>query len=973
MSLPTFPEFFLAIHGVEPFGWQAALAEVILKTGKWPATLDIPTGCGKTATLDVAVWLLAHTKLGHGRRHPRRVLFVVDRRIVVDSAFERATRIASSLRSATAGPLHEVACALRSASGDAVSTNRDPLRVVRLRGGGIREPDWAIDAAEPILVISTVDQVGSRLLFRGYGLTRERRPVHAGLVGMDSLLLLDEAHLARPFRQTAAALACAQSRDETEPLGVETLQTVTLSATPGDTTGEAATELVQEVWQDARLQDRLATQKRTALIDVKLRGDSRQALHDALIAAYEEHCATLESTGATGAVAIIVNRVDSARAIFDALLARNTPGCVRLLIGPSRPLDKDALTEELLPLIATGRATVLQERVTVISTQCIEAGADFDFDLLLTESAPLDSLRQRFGRLDRVGRHVLSTRIHGVIVHAHTRNADPIYGDSAIASMNWLREKAHDAFVSMGIRALQDALDADGNVDLSHLFAPTADAPIIHPGVRDVMQETSLLIDPDLDPSLYLHGPKGVPQVSLVWRESADPGQLSEFPVSSLEVLSIPLARARRLLESGTREESSGFTDDDGVDDVGLDVERRGGSVAHRVNFILVRNGEVWRSAVRTTIRDIHPDDVLILPAHAGGCDNYGLTGELGADLTADMHVRDHSELAVAVSGPVISLRVSPLRLQQWAAGRIRWAEFCEQIQVDHDAALNTLLMHIPLSSDVAGAAHARTVLAAIVMYARSTVKVLSDCVVVTGTFQVDHDRRPVLVALYALNTGREHAPRALLDSVERRLRTNRDGSIESTRAVSLDRHVADVRACVEQQLRAIGISPALYTPIELAAQLHDEGKRDVRFQAMLRGTPRISVFDQRAPLAKSGRRYSPQDAVRANLPTGWRHEAWSASRAAGHPAFAALSEADQDLVIWLIATHHGRGRSFFANADAAAADGSLAHHEMNTTQAARGVRLVARFGGHGLALLEGILRLADCAASAHPSEEIPA
>jgi CRISPR-associated endonuclease/helicase Cas3 len=126
-------------------------------SGEWPQALDLPTASGKTACIDIAVYALAaqaHRPLAE-RTAPRRIWFVVDRRIVVDEAFERASKIADELLRATTGPLKEVADRLRALSG----TER-PLAVGRLRGGVLRDDGWARIPSQPAVITSTVDQWG---------------------------------------------------------------------------------------------------------------------------------------------------------------------------------------------------------------------------------------------------------------------------------------------------------------------------------------------------------------------------------------------------------------------------------------------------------------------------------------------------------------------------------------------------------------------------------------------------------------------------------------------------------------------------------------------------------------------------------------------------------------------------------------------------------------------------------------------
>jgi CRISPR-associated endonuclease/helicase Cas3 len=111
---PAFSTFFHAFWGYGPFPWQRMLAEQLAE-GEWPKALELPTAAGKTACIDIAIYALAAQadKPVWERTAPRRVWFVVDRRIVVDEAFERAREIAEKLREAKDGPLKDMADRLR--------------------------------------------------------------------------------------------------------------------------------------------------------------------------------------------------------------------------------------------------------------------------------------------------------------------------------------------------------------------------------------------------------------------------------------------------------------------------------------------------------------------------------------------------------------------------------------------------------------------------------------------------------------------------------------------------------------------------------------------------------------------------------------------------------------------------------------------------------------------------------------------
>jgi CRISPR-associated endonuclease/helicase Cas3 len=128
LTSSDFAPFFCAVHHCDPFPWQERLARRVAETG-WPKVLDLPTGSGKTAALDVAVFALALDAGRRPRSAPLRIVYVVDRRTIVDQAHERARRIQSALLDSKDDVVTAVRERLAQYSGGA------PLRIAQLRGG----------------------------------------------------------------------------------------------------------------------------------------------------------------------------------------------------------------------------------------------------------------------------------------------------------------------------------------------------------------------------------------------------------------------------------------------------------------------------------------------------------------------------------------------------------------------------------------------------------------------------------------------------------------------------------------------------------------------------------------------------------------------------------------------------------------------------------------------------------------------
>jgi CRISPR-associated endonuclease/helicase Cas3 len=158
-----FEDWFKVITGFPSFRWQRRLFTRFLDEDV-PAMLDLPTGLGKTSVM--VIWLLARA---FNPTLPKRLVYVVDRRVVVDQATEIAESLRYKLQQLP--DLHVL-----------LQLGNEPLAVSTLRGQFVDNRQWLADPTKPAIIIGTIDMIGSRLLFEGYGVSRNMRRYHAGFL-----------------------------------------------------------------------------------------------------------------------------------------------------------------------------------------------------------------------------------------------------------------------------------------------------------------------------------------------------------------------------------------------------------------------------------------------------------------------------------------------------------------------------------------------------------------------------------------------------------------------------------------------------------------------------------------------------------------------------------------------------------------------------------------------------------------------
>lgn len=992
LTASDFTGFFQAVHGYEPFPWQRMLVERVLQRG-WPEGIDLPTASGKTACIDVAVFVLALA--AKGKRllldHParRRIFFVVDRRIVVDEAYQRARRLADRLQQASEGIVRRVADKLRGLAG-----GETPLVASRLRGGTLRDDAWRLSPVQPSVITSTVDQTGSRLLFRSYGSSHLSSPIEAALTGCDSLILLDEAHCAVPFLQTARGVQRYMGPDWVEadgPLSAPMTFCI-LSATLPDEVQEIfpAPQEREAALGSAVLQQRIEAAKPAELVQARRPRQREWSLgepvaEDDLVLAAAQRAADLVHSEQHKRIAVMVNRVATAGAIHSQLRqAAETAGLdadVVLMTGRMRPVDRDVLVDRWSPVLRAGAGEEPSRPVVLVTTQCLEVGADFSFDALVTECASLDALRQRFGRLNRLGE--FGAVDAAVMVRRgdtkpddkldDSKPLDWIYGNALARAWNWLTAHADDDRFDFGISAVEAKLPADRG-ELATLLAPSPDAVVLLPAHVDLLCETAPQPTPGPDVSLFLHGPqRHRPEARVVFRADLTTpdrrGWQREWvdavcllPPLTAEALTVPLPVLRRWLTSQPA------TDE--LAEVG-DVE---GQRSRELKDEAARGQPfvIWRGLRDTVVshspNDIRPNETVVVRADDNLADalGYAFTRLPGAPLDAAEH-------AYQTARQQHVLRLLPAVLKTWAgvepvAELLSWAQ-----DEEHEAAMLPELLRrlAEHQDDPQGATPA------LPDWLREAAAALAK----QPTQKKAHPSGGlILLGPTASDAGAE----STLDFGDA------DDTLAATdQPVALDAHTQDVVGLAQTWAERCLPDP-LAEALVAAAKLHDLGKADGRFQVLLHGDEAASAvaMEKGLLLAKSEGPRHLSSAIRRlreaiGLPEGFRHEMLSMQTA----EVSVCLPHDRDLVelvLHLIASHHGHGRPFapvaqddeLPGVEARVSDttfrltheqreGLIPPHRLDSGVPERFWRLTRRYGWWGLAYLEAILRLADRRASA--------
>lgn len=887
-----FHQAFQALTGNPPFPWQQALYDEWFSKGKIPPSCNLPTGLGKTSV--IAVWLIALAK--HPDKMPRRLVYVVNRRTVVDQTTDEVEKYRKQIDE------HPDLAGLKARFGR--------LPVSTLRGQFADNREWSADPSRPAVICGTVDMIGSRLLFSGYGVGWKSKPLHAGFLGQDALLVHDEAHLEPAFQDLLLAIENEQKRErEGKPaFPWPHLRAMELTATPRGG-GEVFELTPEEKKAPEKLPDRPETEEakkntppihhvwwrthsKKSLVLHEI-GDEKKELVPTVVKLALRHL----DDATKPAILVFVRTVDAVNEVVAALKKGGVgKDDIDTLTGTMRGYERDRMATESKVFGRFKKHVPVGERagtVYLVCTSAGEVGVDMSADHMVCDLSTYDSMAQRFGRVNRYGfGDATIDVVHPKVFDTKDKPFEAARERTLglLKRLRVLGEKLIDASPAALGELIERAIRESGIPDRTqalreYVLSAFAPPPVVLPATDILFDAWALTTIRDKLPGRppvepYLHGlPTDwqPPETHVAWREEVQ--QLNRTPWA----------------EWGQKEFAKFATDL--LDEYPLKPHELLKDQSRRVFDRLKKlaappDTPVWLQsddgAVRpTTLGDVIEGDAddlnyltVILPPTAGGLNSQGMLDEKATQRVDDV-------------------------ADEWYSDKER-----------------THRQRIRLDSD-------------------------------DGEFdQKTEGMHPVFRIDFAPSDGDEE------DEEKVRLwfvKANQ-GDKSAKKPVRWEVHVKDVEDRTAEIVDSLPLGD-LREAVKLAAKYHDHGKKRKVFQAVLGNT------DPKVWLAKSGKKGG-------RVKEQYRHEFGSLLDVAKEPDFQALTDDQKELVLHLIAAHHGRACPHFPPDEAFDPERpqQLAD-EMAAKVPQRFARLQRKYGRWGLAYLESLLRAADWAASANPSK----
>ena len=355
---------------------QDACANVELTHESMLVIIEDETGSGKTE----AALLLAQRMLLAGKG--RGLFFALPTMATADAMFTRATEVV--------GKLFDTGVTVTLAHGRA-GLSVDFKEVCATNARGEDEPictDWLADSRRRALLanvgIGTIDQALLSVLPARYQTLR-----HFGL--SSKILIVDEVHeLGDPYlgAQLEALLKMHRAAGGSAILMTATLpliQRQRLLAVYGGAT-------------DHQAYPALTVASGQAVTDLPQRPSARGPIRINRLTDQSQAIDLLERSAASGAASVwIRNAVDDAIAAVSALRARGVNA--RLLHARFTLFDRKRIEAEVLARVGNRGAD--RAGFVLVGTQVLESSLDLDFDVMISDLAPVAALIQRAGRLWR--------------------------------------------------------------------------------------------------------------------------------------------------------------------------------------------------------------------------------------------------------------------------------------------------------------------------------------------------------------------------------------------------------------------------------------------------------------------------------------------------------------------------------------------------------------------------------------------